>query len=111
MPPYGWALPGGFIDYGKPLKISALWEAFEEAGGGISIRPFNIYSDPDHNFLQHNISTVFVGQATGEAKTGSDTQKAGLFYKNTLSALLVFDHVLILKYYYYSRAGLGQLKL
>jgi hypothetical protein len=52
--------------------------------GGIGVYllgHFNIYLDPDHDFLQYNISTVFVGQATGEAKTGSDTQKAGLFYK------------------------------
>ena len=105
-------MPGGFIDYGEPLKTSALWEALEEAGLVVYLLGhFNIYSDPDHDSLQHNISTVFVGQATGEAKTGSDTQKAGLFYKNTLSALLVFDHALILKDYYYSRAGVGQLKL
>ena len=105
-------MPGGFIDYGEPLKTSAVWEALEEAGLLVYLLcHFNIYLDPDHDSLQHNISIVFVGQATGEAKTGSDTQKAGLFYKNTLSALLVFDHALILKDYYYSRAGLGQLKL
>ena len=92
---YGWTLPGGFIDYGEPLKTSVLWEALEEAGLVVYILGhFNIYSDPDHDFLQYNISTVFVGQATGEAQAGSDDQKAGLFTKNTLSALLVFDHVL-----------------
>ena len=75
-------MPGGFIDYDEPLKTSALWEALEEAGLVVYLLGhFNIYSDPDHDSLQHNISTVFVGQATGEAKTGSDTQKAGLFYK------------------------------
>ena len=79
-PPYVWALPGGFIDYGEPLKTSALWEALEEAGFVVNLLGhFNIYSDPDHDSRQHNISTVFVGQATGEAKTGSDTQKVGLF--------------------------------
>jgi len=75
-------LPGGFIDYGEPLKTSALWEALEEAGLVVYLLGhFNIYSDPDHDSRQHNISTVFVGQATGEAKTDSDTQKAGLFFK------------------------------
>jgi 8-oxo-dGTP diphosphatase len=81
-PPFGWALPEGFIDYGEPLKTSALWGALEEVGLVVYLLSyFNIYSDPDHDSLQHNISTVFVGQATGEAKTGSDTQKVGLFYK------------------------------
>ena len=105
-------MPGGFIDYGEPLKTSARREALVEMGLVLYLLGhFNTYSDPDHDSRQHNISTVFVGQATGEAKTGSDTQKAGLFYKNTLSALPVFDHDLILKDYYYSRAGVGQLKL
>ena len=75
-------MPGGFIDYGEPLKTSALWEALEEAGLVVYLLGhFNIYSDPDHDSRQHNISTVFVGQATGEAQTGSDAQKAGFFYK------------------------------
>jgi hypothetical protein len=50
--------------------------------------------------MQYSISTVFVGQATGEAQAGLDDQKAGLFTKNTLSVLLVFDYVLILKDYF-----------
>ena len=102
---------GGFVDYCERLKTVARREALEETGLVVDLLvQFNTYLDPDRDSLKHSISTVFVGQATGEAKTGSDTQKAGLFYKNTLSALLVFDHALILKDYY-SRAGVGQLKL
>ena len=75
-------MPEGFIDYGEPLKTSACREALEEMRLVLYLLGhFNTYSDPDHDSLQHNISTVFVGQATGEAKTGSDTKKAGLFYK------------------------------
>ena len=84
--------------YGKSLKTIARREAFEETGLVVDLLvQFNTYLDSD---LQHSISTVFVRQATGEAQAGSDDQKAALFTKNTLSALLVFDHVLMLKDYF-----------
>jgi len=114
-PPHGWALPGGFVDYGESLETAARREALEETGLVVNLLgQFHTYSDPDRDSRQHNISTVFVGQATGEAQAGSDAQKAGLFTKNTLPAPLVFDHALILKDYFNwrdnGRAGVGQLK-
>jgi 8-oxo-dGTP diphosphatase len=94
-------VPGGFVDYGEPLKTVARRQALEETGLVVDLlAQFNTYLDSDRDSLQHSISTIFVGQATGEAQAGSDDQKVGLFTKNTLSALLVFDHVLILKDYY-----------
>ena len=76
-------------------------EALEETGLVVDLLvEFNTYLYPDRDSLKHSISTVFVGQATGEAQGGSDDQKVGLFTKNTLSALLVFDHVLIFKDYF-----------
>jgi 8-oxo-dGTP diphosphatase len=94
-------VPGGFVDYCEPLKTVARREALEETGLVVGLLvQFNTYLDLDRDSLQHSISTVFVGQATGEAQAGSDDKKAGLFTKNTLSGLLVFDHVLILKDYF-----------
>ena len=76
-------------------------EALEETGLVVDLLvEFNNFLDSDRDSLQHSISTVFVRQATGEVQAGPDDQKAGLFTKNTLSALLVFDDVLILKDYF-----------
>jgi 8-oxo-dGTP diphosphatase len=94
-------VPGGFVDYGEPLKTVARREALEEKGLVVDLLvQFNTYLDPDRDSPQHSISILFFGQATGEAQAGSDDQKADPFTKYTLSALLVFDHVLILKDYF-----------
>ncbi len=46
-PPYGWAIPGGFVDYGESLEEAALREAKEETNLDVKlIRQFHTYSDP-----------------------------------------------------------------
>ena len=114
-PPYGWALPGGFVDYGESLESAARREALEETGLVVDLLgQFHTYSDPDRDPRQHNISTVFVAKASGKAQAGSDAKKAGLFTESTLPKPLVFDHALILKDYFNwqknGRTGVGQLK-
>lgn len=114
-PPHGWALPGGFVDYRESLESAARREALEETGLAVDLLgQFHTYSDPDRDPRQHNISTVFVAQASGKAQAGSDARKTGLFTQNTLPKPLVFDHALILKDYFAwlenGRTGVGQLK-
>ena len=60
-PPHGWALPGGFVDYGESFERAAVREAQEETGIAVSdLRQFRTYSDPGRDRRMHTASTVFI---------------------------------------------------
>lgn len=102
-PPHGWALPGGFVDYGESYETAAVREAEEETGLKVrNLHQFHTYSDPDRDERQHTASTVFIGQAEGEPKGGDDAAQARLFTKDTLPKL-AFDHDRILADYYQAK--------
>jgi len=66
-PPHGWAIPGGFVDYGESVEHAAEREALEETSLRVRlVRQFHVYSDPARDPRQHTISTVFVARAQGE---------------------------------------------
>ena len=99
-PPHGWALPGGFVDYGESLEEAAVREARDETGLEIdNLRQFHAYSDPDRDPRQHNISVVFTADARGEAKAGDDANAVKLFPLDNLPEILCFDHARILNDY------------
>lgn len=101
-PPLGWALPGGFVDYGESYEQAAVREAKEETGIEVeNLQQFHTYSEPGRDPRQHTASTVFIAQATGIPKGNDDALEAQLFSKDNLPQL-VFDHKRILSDYYNS---------
>ena len=72
-PPHGWALPGGFVDYGESLENAAVREAREETSLEVKlIEQFHTYSDPRRDPRHHTLSTVFIGTARGEPEAADD---------------------------------------
>ena len=102
-PPFGWALPGGFVDYGESFETAAQREALEETGLQVEqLRQFHTYSNPKRDARQHTATTVFTGIATGQPTAGDDAGKAQLFAEDSLPHL-VFDHAEILDDYFSAR--------
>ncbi len=99
-PPLGWAIPGGFVDYGESYEKAAAREALEETGLQVKgLRQFHTYSEPDRDPRQHTASTVFIAQADHPPIAGDDAAEAELFSKNNLPEL-AFDHARILRDYF-----------
>ena len=106
-PPHGWALPGGFVDYGESLERAAVREAKEETSLDVQlIEQFYSYSDPRRDPRHHTISTVFIGRASGDPKGADDARRARLFTETDLPSPLAFDHARILRdYFHYKKSG------
>lgn len=102
-PPFGWALPGGFVDYGETLEEAARREALEETGLEVRLqRQLHTYSDPKRDSRFHTVSTVFVASAEGAPRGGDDALQAQVFGRDNLPPL-AFDHGNIIDDYFHSK--------
>jgi 8-oxo-dGTP diphosphatase len=99
-PPFGWALPGGFVDYGETLEDAAIREAGEETSLDVrDLRLLGCYSDPDRDSRMHTISTVYVGSGFGTPHASDDAMNIATFSLDALPENLCFDHARILADY------------
>jgi 8-oxo-dGTP diphosphatase len=102
--PHGWAIPGGFVDYGESLEDAAVREAFEETTLRVKlVRQFHTYSDPGRDPRQHTVSTVFIATAEGTPAAADDAKNIGVFNINELPDSIAFDHREILQDFKNSR--------
>lgn len=100
-PPHGWAIPGGFVDYGESVETAAQREALEETGLAVElIEQFQVYSDPGRDPRQHTLSVVFIANASGEPAAQDDAKSLKLFSPWEVPQNLCFDHDRILKDYW-----------
>lgn len=112
-PPHGWALPGGFVDYGESVETAATREAEEETGLTVNlVEQFHVYSAPDRDPRKHTLSVVFLATATGEPNAGDDAKHLQVFDPHQIPQNLCFDHDRILQdylhyRYYHQRPRLG----
>ncbi len=99
-PPFGWALPGGFIDYGEAVEDAARREALEETGLQVRLEMLlGVYSHPDRDPRHHTMSVVYVARAgIDEPVAGDDAAEVREFGLDELPEL-AFDHGLILADY------------
>ncbi|MGG6297381.1 NUDIX domain-containing protein [Leptolyngbya sp. AN02str] len=103
-PPLGWALPGGFVDYGESVETAAEREAWEETGLSVKLmEQFQVYSDPARDPRMHTLSVVFLATASGEPIANDDAKAVSIFEIWDLPSSLCFDHDRILRDYRYYR--------
>jgi len=100
-PPFGWALPGGFVDYGESLETSVVREIKEETNLEFkNIKLLKVCSKYGRDPRFHTVTAIYTGIGTGELLAGDDAKNAIIVTKGNLPDLIAFDHQEIIEDYF-----------
>ncbi|MCA9400694.1 MAG: NUDIX domain-containing protein [Candidatus Omnitrophica bacterium] len=104
-PPYGWALPGGFLDHGESLEQAAIREVKEETNLDLeNLTQYHTFSDPARDPRFHTITTVYTGKGIGDPIAGDDAKSLKFIREKDLPDLdFAFDHKQIIRDYFQNR--------
>lgn len=99
-PPYGWAIPGGFVDLGERVERTAIREAAEETSMQVTLKALlGVYSQPGRDPRFHSVGVVFVAEARGKPRASDDAKNVRIVAIDDIPKNLVFDHDTILEDY------------
>jgi len=106
--PFGWALPGGFVEENESLEEAVRREVEEETGLRIERAvQMHTYSGADRDPRFSTASCVFAAVVHGDVHPGDDAAGARLFPLDALPDDLCFDHGRVLEDFRHRTYGIG----
>ena len=93
--PFGWAIPGGFVDYGERVEDAAVRELWEETGIRLDAKEITllgVYSDPKRDKRGHTVTAVYYGFSDEKGVAADDAKSALFYHPKKLPEQMAFDH-------------------